>query len=102
LRDYRFYADDMLHPNSQAVDYVWQRFSATYCDTKALQLAEEIRKIGLAKMHRPFNFQSESYKHFLENNLTKIENLLSRYPFLNLTAEKQHFAQQLNELFYAQ
>ena len=31
LRDYRFYADDLVHPSSMAVNYVWERFVDTFC-----------------------------------------------------------------------
>ena len=31
LRDYRFYADDLVHPSSLAVNYIWERFVDTYC-----------------------------------------------------------------------
>jgi len=31
LRDYRFYADDLVHPSSLAVNYIWERFVDTFC-----------------------------------------------------------------------
>ena len=66
LRDYRFYAEDMIHPSSQAVDYIWEKFSNTYFDTKTKELIKEWESIQKALNHRPFNPDSEEHKQFLK------------------------------------
>ena len=53
LRDYRFYADDMLHPSPVAIDYIWNRFSATYFDAPTLSEAARHEKAFRASAHRP-------------------------------------------------
>ena len=65
LRDYRFYNPDMLHPSDQAVDYIYERFSATYFSAQTHQMQEEWRPLQAALSHRPFNPDSEEYKSFL-------------------------------------
>lgn len=53
LRDYRFFEKDMIHPNQQAIDYVFERFSATYFDEKTVQIAKLSKKIRQLEHHRP-------------------------------------------------
>lgn len=89
LRDYRFYADDMLHPSSVAVDYVWECFTATCFSSSARQVMkawEEIRR-GLA--HRPFHAEGEAYQRFLRQILLKIEQLKEKFPYLDTQNEEQ-------------
>ena len=64
LRDYRFYAADMLHPSSQSIDYIWERLSETYFDEETQQWLRELEPIRRALAHRPFNPESEEYKQF--------------------------------------
>jgi hypothetical protein len=82
LRDYRFYAEDMLHPSQMAIDYIWERFKeATISETAygTMDLVESIQK-GL--QHRPFNPNSESHKKFEANLQTKITTLVAQYSFM--------------------
>jgi len=72
LRDYRFYAEDMIHPSSVAVDYIWGRLSDTYFDDKARLFVKEMERGMKAREHRPFNDKGEEYRAFLENNLKKL------------------------------
>lgn len=75
LRDYRFFAEDMLHPNYQATNYVWESFSKTYFDKKTAALISEIEEIAAAAKHRPRNAKSDAHKNFTEKYLAKIEAL---------------------------
>lgn len=52
LRDYRFYKEDLAHPNDQAVEYVWRKFSDCFFTTATVHLNEEIRKLNTALNHR--------------------------------------------------
>lgn len=82
LRDYRFYAEDMIHPNQTAIDYIWERFTNTYVSEEAQQtmkLADGIQK-GL--QHRSFNPESDSHKKFLDNLGTKIASLSKKHPHI--------------------
>lgn len=82
LRDYRFYAEDMLHPNQLAIDYIWQRFKESSISKSALELMEEIESIQKALSHRSFNPQSESHQKFVAKLQIRIANLSAKYPFI--------------------
>lgn len=84
LRDYRFYASDMLHPSDQAVEYIWECFSASLFGADTLQFLKEWQPIREAINHRPFNPDSEAYKEFVNNTLVKVRALKQKYPQLEL------------------
>ncbi len=65
LRDYRFYADDMIHPSDLAVQYIYERFRETYFSINAKAMEVEWQPIKKALSHRPFNADSEEYKAFI-------------------------------------
>ena len=65
LRDYRFYADDMLHPSPLAVRYLWERFSEAFFSAETKQVITAIEDIIKDLSHRPFHPESESYQRFL-------------------------------------
>ena len=65
LRDYRFYADDMLHPSDLAVQYIYERFRETFFSVNAKAMEVEWQPIRKALSHRPFNADSEEYKSFI-------------------------------------
>ena len=52
LRDYRFYADDMIHPSEKAVEYIWQRFQDTYFDNKTKDAVAKATKEWVRHQHR--------------------------------------------------
>ena len=82
LRDYRFYTEDMLHPNQLAIDYIWQCFKESSISKSALELMEEIEAIQKALSHRTFNPQSESHQKFVAKLQIRIANLSAKYPFI--------------------
>jgi hypothetical protein len=84
LRDYRFYADDMLHPSSQAVNYIWERFSEIAFDDNTKQILKEVEKIVVARNHRPFYPETEAYRRFKENLDKQITKINERYPYIKL------------------
>ena len=53
LRDYRFYAEDMVHPSAQAVNYILERFCDFALPEEERQLLEKNRKAFLQSRHRP-------------------------------------------------
>jgi hypothetical protein len=80
LRDYRFYADDMLHPSSQAVEYIWQRFSEVYLSAEAKAFIKEWQPLKTALNHKPFNPDSDEYRIFMDKTMLKISELQKKYP----------------------
>jgi hypothetical protein len=91
LRDYRFYKADMAHPNEQAVNYVWQKFSECYFSGSTLQLNTALEKLHLAYRHKLLQPQSEESKQFKKINLELCLELKKTHPFLNLSKEEQYF-----------
>jgi len=82
LRDYRFYAEDMLHPSQVAIDYIWQRFSETNISSESLSTMLEIESVQKGLSHRSFNPEAESHIKFKVKLAEKITNLVSQYPFM--------------------
>ena len=82
LRDYRFYTDDMMHPSSMAIDYIWERFAATQIDASAITTMELVQTIQKGLAHRPFNPNSESHQKFEANLKEKIATLEAQYSFM--------------------
>lgn len=80
LRDYRFYAEDMLHPSQQAVAYIWERFAEAFFSEDTRRFLEEWRPIKEALAHRPFRPDSDEYKEFLAATMRKAELLAQKYP----------------------
>ena len=80
LRDYRFYAEDMLHPNQVAIDYIWERFSETAIAEESHSIMEEVGSIQKGLQHRPFNPSSESHQQFLSKLQDKIVKLQKQFP----------------------
>ena len=84
LRDYRFYASDMLHPSEQAVEYIWECFSVSLFGADTLLFLKEWQPIREAINHRPFNPDSDAYKEFVNNTLVKVRALKQKYTDLEL------------------
>ena len=80
LRDYRFYGEDLLHPSTMAIDYIWQRFKATAISETVLSILDDIDAIQKSLLHKPFNPTSESHQKFLSKLQEKITKLQENYP----------------------
>lgn len=87
LRDYRFYADDMLHPSPMAVRYLWNRFSDAFFSAETQQIISEVESIRRDLAHKPFHPESETYQRFLGQIVLKIERLIRKYPYLDFKKE---------------
>ena len=79
LRDYRFYAEDMLHPSQTAIDYIWVRLFENYISEESYATIEEVCTIQKALAHRPFNPDSDSHQKFLLNLNDKIIRLQEKF-----------------------
>lgn len=90
LRDYRFYAEDLVHPNYAATNYVWEKLLATYIAEDTKLIMEQLAELQLAKQHKPFNKASTAHQGFLRKCLLKTALLKSKYPYLPLS-ELVHF-----------
>lgn len=89
LRDYRFYAADMLHPSELAVDYIWQRFTENFLSDETKGFLKEWAEIQKAINHRPFQPRSEAYKQFISQTLLKMERISEKFPSFDNTKEME-------------
>lgn len=94
LRDYRFFDEDLVHPNRQAVDYVWDRFAPFFFTPASQATLQEISEINRSLAHRPLHAESEEFARFKGTLLEKIHQLEDRYGFLNFSAEKKRITQE--------
>lgn len=92
LRDYRFFETDMIHPNNQAAQYVWEQFVGTYMTTDTRHLLERIREITAAAAHRERFPGTEASRQFKAAILRKTEQLRQQYPWLDLEKEAHFFS----------
>jgi hypothetical protein len=95
LRDYRFYAADMIHPSEVAVAYIWQYFSDMFFDPATKALLPVIEKIRAAAQHRPFHPDTPQHHTFAAAQLAAIAQLENQRPGLDFSMEKQVFNQIL-------
>lgn len=79
LRDYRFYSEDMLHPNQVAIDYIWHKFSENYIAENSILTMQEISEIQKSLRHRSFNPESEQHLKFLAKLHQKISNIEAKW-----------------------
>ena len=82
LRDYRFYAEDMIHPNQTAINYIWERFSETWISKDATTTMQAVETIQRGLNHRPFNENSAQHQLFLKNLQNKIDALKEAHPHM--------------------
>ncbi|MBJ6110138.1 GSCFA domain-containing protein [Hymenobacter sp. BT523] len=78
LRDYRFYAADMLHPSEVAEDYIWEKFARTYFDAEFGRFRKEWASVRQSLGHRPLHIGAPEHRQFLESTLQKLEQLSLR------------------------
>jgi len=83
LRDYRFYSEDMVHPNFLAIDYIWSRFTEGWILKRASENFKSIETIHRGLGHKPFNKNSEKHQDFLRDLENKILNLKDKIPTAN-------------------
>lgn len=91
LRDYRFYEEDLLHPNKIAIDYIWEKFSSTFFTKECFKIMDEINKITQAYNHRPRNTNSTAHQQFLLKTIFNIEKIKNLYPYIDFTKEVEYF-----------
>lgn len=91
LRDYRFYAPDMLHISEVAIDFVWDKFEHAFIDTESRHVSGKVQKIVQAANHRPFNKKTSEYNRFLLQMQQQINKLEKEFKNIDFTQEKAYF-----------
>ena len=91
LRDYRFYAEDMIHISDVAVNHIWDKFQKSLIDNESQQIALQVQKVVKALNHKPLHENTPEYVRFLQQMTEEINRLENKYKLLNLTIEKEYF-----------
>jgi hypothetical protein len=91
LREYRFYKNDMVHPNETAASYVFEKFCNSFMNDETKNIMNEINKIFSAVSHKPFLKESIAHQKFVDSQLENIRKMEMKYPFINLSKEKEYF-----------
>ena len=98
LRGYRFYADDMLHPSKQAIEYIWEQFSQTYFEKDTIEVMDDVSRVLLAKNHRPLNPDTENHKKFLKKQIEIIKKFSAEKSFIDFEEELKYFQDNLLDI----
>lgn len=95
LRDYRFYAEDLVHPNFHATQYVWEKFANACMSDETRSLLKEIAAVNLAVQHKPFNPSTAQHQQFLKNYQEKTMVLRQLHPYIDWDKELDFFAKNI-------
>jgi len=82
LRDHRFFKEDLAHPNNEAINYVWEKFSGVYFSDDTKKINSEVNSINVSENHTLFFPESEEARKFKENLAHKKRELKTKFPFL--------------------
>ena len=93
LRDYRFYASDMIHPSQDAEGYIWEKFKEKYFNTETIRILDQWRNVQTALAHRPFHPKGTAHQRFLTNTLQALQELESS---IDVSSEIKFIKDQIN------
>jgi hypothetical protein len=83
LRDYRFYASDLLHPSPVAIDYIWERFAENYISSEAHPTMQKVSDVQKRLQHKPFDKNTENFRKFEQELYLKMDALQKEWPHIN-------------------
>ncbi len=83
LRDYRYYKKDLVHPNDIALEYIWERFIKACVCAESQKVMKKVQQVQNGLNHIPFNPTASAHLDFLDTLISKIDELLEQYPFMN-------------------
>lgn len=92
LRDYRFYAEDMVHPNYLATRYVWEKFSSSCINGRSREVMKELDQLNMAFHHKPLHPDSTEHNKFRNKYKEIAQSLAARFPSIDLSKEINHFS----------
>ncbi len=94
LRDYRFFDIDLAHPNYAATQFVLEHFAESCMNKDTQQLMDDIKKLVIARNHKPFNPTSNQHQQFLKAQLQKAKALQALHPYLDFEQELVFFGEK--------
>ena len=81
LRDYRYYKEDLIHPNQTAIAIIWNAFTGSWICPETAALQKKIATIQSGLLHTPFNGHSKAHIHFKKDLETKISEIKEQLPW---------------------
>ncbi len=94
LRDYRFYAEDLVHPNYSATNYVWDKLVDCCIDENTIQLMKQLNEINAAVNHKSFNPTTKAHQKFIDSTLSKINTIKKLHPHINFSNDESYLKAQ--------
>jgi len=91
LRDYRFYASDMIHPSEVAVEYIYKRFAQSTMTLDTFKLSLQCEKLSRRLAHRFMTDNAEAIAQFEQATGEMAQKLLTSNPCLTRAMEKKIF-----------
>ncbi len=95
LRDYRFYATDMLHPSEPGSEYIFKRFTDTFMDRETMMLMRDIQPLVKAAGHRPVNPHDPAYQIFLQQSIDAMNRISAQYPDIDFRTEVETLTKRM-------
>lgn len=92
LRDYRYYASDMVHPSEQAIEYIWEKCSESLLSLSARHFAQDAEALERLRNHRPLSSNQSNWLALQEQYQSKVEEFRNKYPFANIHPYKENVA----------
>lgn len=89
LRDYRFYARDMIHPSAEALDYIWGHFQQTFFSPDTQELVQQIERINRSLAHRPHFPEAAAHQQFRQQLIQQMEAIEQKHRFISFLSEKE-------------
>ncbi len=88
LRDYRFYAADMIHPSNVAIDYIYSLFAQSFFDSDTLELARQGERLNKRLAHRHRTDDEDTIKTFSAETQQIIDTLVKAHPYLEAAIKR--------------
>lgn len=98
LRDYRFYAEDMIHLTDVSIKHIWEKFTQSLIDSESVEISKHVKRIVQAFNHKPIHIKSDEYATFLSQMKKQIKNFILEYPNIDLTEEENYFNNGVKEI----
>jgi hypothetical protein len=83
LRDYRFYNEDMIHPNKIAINYIWDKFKYVWISDSSYKIMDAVNSIQKGFQHKPFNPKSDAHQEFLQKLEVEKSSLKKDFPHIS-------------------
>ena len=98
LRDYRFYAEDMIHLTEFSVNHIWERFGESLIDSGSTEISKRVNKIVQAFNHKPLHPNSIEYSKFLANIIKQADQFSIEFPYIDISKELNFFNAEIKEI----